>query len=231
MIYFTHIPKCGGKSLRVSLEQAYGERLMLYYNNPLKKKPWRLKGKQFAGKFLRGMHPEVGEEIEIVYGHYCLDDFLKEVKQTNAFTAAFFREPIEWVGSYLLYAKQKGSQKLIGDPIEDIKRLRLTEGYQFFLGGLSVDDLSFVGLVEEYDESLRVFKEITNVSLSKQYQNKTNNAPQSYRRLFEEQGVLSEIQNLMVKNINIYNRAKERFQELSVSAGSGEDESEKHVRG
>lgn len=216
MILFLHIPKCGGKSLREGLKQAYGDGLQLYYNNPLKKPSYKQSAFFY---FLKNLIKPVPVSGEIVYGHYSFNDFRKTIPDPDVRLASFFREPVEWVGSYLFYMAQKKPGSVTGDHLKDIKALGLDKAFSCFLGNVLPQRLDFVGLVENYDTSLELYKEMFGVSFAQKHINKTTDAPESYEEFFAEQGILSDVRDLMAANIKIYEQAQERFSELCKASG------------
>ena len=218
MLLMLHINKCGGKSFRAGLESSYGDVLQKYYNNPIKKLrmgPVRRYLDLFIHK-LRGIKIEEG--CEVIYGHYCLDEFSHLVDPATR-RGAFFRDPVEWVGSFLLYNQSKHPDRLLGKHIQDIKNWRLKNGFASYLGSVPVTDLDFVGITEDYDNSLKLFQKIFGRKIPAFEKNKTSEFPRSYRDYFAEQGILSEVEELMSENRVIYKKAVERYVSLCATHG------------
>jgi len=214
MILMVHLPKSGGKSLREGLESVYGNGLQLHYNNPIKLS-W---GKRFRYEFNQIIHvirgPVSMANRKIIFGHYCFDDFKSIGGKVPVQRGAFFRDPIEWAGSYLLYIRWKYPKRNSGHLIKELKKYRLHRGFSLYLGSIHVNDLDFVGITEDYGNSIKLFSEIFGKQIQEAHINKTVNAPKSYRDYFAEEGVLSEVENLMAENIDIYQQALQRYQEL-----------------
>ena len=209
MIFFVHIPKCGGKSFRKGLEQAYGDDLLLYYNNPLKD---HVTPKTGIFKTVHNLCFDLkNAKKKIVYGHYSLDEFLP---LNNKSAGAFFRDPVEWVGSLLLYRQKKHRRDVSSDLLTEIREGDLEKGYDQFLGTYRPAQLDYVGLVEEYERSLRLFEKVFGQKIEYFHANKTEGAPKPYRDNFDESGILEEVTNLMLDNQSIYDEAKERFEAL-----------------
>lgn len=214
MILMVHIPKCGGSSFRKGLKAAYGNTLQRYENNPLESF-WRTPFKRklrMAKRYLSGV--TVKEHSEIIYGHYCFDNLSKINFTTEVTRGAFFRDPVEWVGSLLVYRQGKHPEFMLGDPLRDIARIGLHHGFKKFLGEVRVTDLDFVGIKEDYDNSLKLFQNIFGKTIPRFEKNKTTGAPKSYRDYFLQQGILSDVEELMSENITIYKLALERYQSL-----------------
>ena len=217
MILFVHIPKCGGKSFRSGLEQAYNDELVLHYNNPLKKHPIHNAVPVFIRHNIKKMMGRLVnvESAKLIYGHYCFDDFPELIKDQSTLCGAFFRDPIEWLGSYLFYMQQKHMKDIKPEHIiKHIKKNQLDKGYALFLGSLKVDSLDYIGIVEDYENSLKLYKSITGVDILPHYINQTQNAPKSYKQYFMDQGVLQDVFNIMEENIEIYQQALKRYSSL-----------------
>jgi hypothetical protein len=218
MLLMLHINKCGGKSFRESLASSYGDALQLYYNNPIKKlrmKPVPRYLDSFVRR-LRGVKIKGG--CEVIYGHYCLDEFA-HIADPATKRGAFFRDPVEWVGSFLLYNQKKHPDLLLGNHVDDIKTLNLKYGFSSFLGSVPVTDLNFVGITEDYDNSLELFQKIFGREIPAFEKNVTSNAPRSYRDYFADQGILREVEELMSDNMVIYRMAVERYLSLCATHG------------
>jgi hypothetical protein len=218
MLLMLHINKCGGKSFRAGLESSYGDAVQIYYNNPIKKLrmgPVRRYLDSFIRKF-RGVKIKVG--CEVVYGHYCLDEF-SHITDPATQRGAFFRDPVEWVGSFLFYNKTKHPELLQGKHLQDIKNCNLKYGFASYLGSVPVADLDFVGITEDYDNSLKLFQKVFGKEISAFQRNVTDNSPGSYREFFAEQGILAEVEELMSDNMTIYKQAVERYLSLCTAHG------------
>jgi hypothetical protein len=214
MILMVHIPKSGGQSLRDGLESIYEDGLLLHYNNPIKLS-WDKRFRYELNKIvrsIRGPIPLTGKEI--IFGHYCFDDFKGIDESMTVKRGAFFRDPVEWAGSFLLYVRWKHPICNSDHLIKELKKYRLHQGFSLYLGSIHVNDLDFVGITEDYSNSIRLFNEIFGKQIQEAHINKTVNAPKSYRDYFAEEGVLSEVENLMAENIDIYQQALQRYQKL-----------------
>jgi hypothetical protein len=218
MLLMLHINKCGGKSFREGLKLSYGDALQLYYNNPIKK--LRMGPVQrYLDSFIRKFRAvKVKEGCEVVYGHYCLDEF-SHITDPVTRRGAFFRDPVEWVGSFLFYNKTKHPGLLQEKHLQDIKSCNLKYGFASYLGSVHVADLDFVGITEDYDNSLKLFQKILGKEVPAFEKNVTEKSTGSYRNFFAEQGILAEVEELMSDNITIYRLAVERYLSLCTAYG------------
>jgi len=207
MIIFIHTPKCGGKSLKESLRKVYGDKMFLDYPNPLEKSLIH-KLRAIARKIIF-----FNKSFELVYGHFCFDNYKKLISQKSK-TAMFFRDPIDLISSYYFYSVEKYPNRHYKDIISFSKQKKIREFYKLFLGQLQVEDITYIGIVEEYAKSLRLYKKIIGPNLTENHFNITVKKPKNYKEYLKERGLLEEMKNLMEENIKIYNRAKERFNYL-----------------
>mgnify|MGYP001181931015 FL=1 len=214
IIHFCHIPKCGGKSLRRGLREAYGDRICLFNPTPLRvtfleKILYKcLQAKNFIKPY------KYINNFDIVYGHYNFD-FLYSSYQRPIKRAAFFRDPVEWVGSFYFYHKKKFQKEFNKiDILQFIKKYNLEKGYRIHLGSFSVGKLDFVGITEQYQESLKLYKKRFGVSIEHYHMNKTNVVQKSYKEYFIEQGIYEKVTYLMKENIEIYEQAIDLFKRM-----------------
>jgi len=213
-MYFVHTPKCGGKSLRKSLQLAYGEKLLLDYANPLDER-WQKKIEHRLTYLKRNVFCR--KEYDIVYGHFSFDRYRTGLQKPDAKTAMFFREPIDLICSYYFYTKQKHPDSGIQDIVSFAQGEKYRHLYQTLLGHVPVERLDFVGLMERYEESFALFSRLTGKTIDIQHVNITKSKPKNYHEYLHEQGAYAIVREAMAENIVIYERAKSRFEELRFS--------------
>lgn len=214
MLLFSHIPKCGGKSLLASLEDAMPGRVIKYYSNPMKRSGLA----DFAHRTFRShsVKRKIGRQLandSVVYGHFTFDDFQSFEPVYDIRKAAFFRDPVEWVGSFVFYMSEKYPGEYKTDVPSEIRRRKLQKAYRKFLGKTEVSDLQFVGIVEDYSESMKRLAQLLEVDLSENRVNITQSRPDnaSYREHFSDLGIIDEVADLMSENQAIYDQASVRF--------------------
>lgn len=218
-IHFCHIPKCGGKSFKKGLEAAYGDDVLMWYVNPLRHRPWgiidlrlwRTKRFFFPKRYLL--------DAPVVYGHFCFDDIVSPPNSVVK-RGAFFRDPVEWFGSYYFYHRHKYPGEFRKDPMAVIRKMDLSNGFKKYLGSVAIESLDFVGITERYQTSLDLYEKIFSKKIPYLFDNKTKNNPAeearggNYRDYFGTEGVLDKIEEAMQKNQEIYQAAVTRYDNL-----------------
>jgi hypothetical protein len=164
---------------------------------------------------------DIPKNAKIVYGHFCFDD-LPLPRHRKIKRGAFFRDPVEWVGSYYYYNRQKHPSRISGDILNAVRDIGLSSGFRRFLGSVEVEDLDFVGLQENYEGGLLLFEKIFGVSVRYRFKNPSpvpisNNG--TYRGHFLKEGILGDIETAMSENMAIYSRAVERHNFLMRANG------------
>ena len=207
MIVFVHTPKCGGKSFRRSLQASYKERLRLHYVNPRKdhsRMPY----------LLRPVWPN-RKKTDIIYGHFCFDQFALYSLFQPVMKGMLFRNPVDLVCSSYFYRRHKRADEYKNvSLIEYAKRQDVRNIFKLFLGGTRVETLDFVGLQEHYNSSLQLYEKIFNKHLPVHNVNVTQDKPVDYKNHLQSENILEEFTELMKDNMEIYNHAESRFREL-----------------
>jgi hypothetical protein len=220
MIIFVHTPKCGGKSVRAALKETYGDRLKLYYLNPLKRDSMP------AIPYLFRPHWPDQANTDIVYGHFCFDKFALYGLLRPVRRAMFFRHPIDLVCSSYFYRRdQLYRRNKRADEYQNMTLLEYAERqdrrhiFESFLGHTSIEDLDFIGLQEHFDASIELFGKTFGKQLTVHRVNQTRNKPVDYRRYLEEEGLIKPMLQCMQRNLVIFEQAEKRFRELMANHG------------
>lgn len=197
MLAFTHIPKTAGSSLRSALKEVYGSRLVLdYETRPREISPWRRK----VNAVLRRLR---APRAQVIYGHFPLGKYRGLARHFGA----FFRDPTNRTMSDYFY-----SQHTHIEPLVYVSRPKAVRFYEFFLGGLPIERLDFVGITEEYDLPCRLFEAIFGRRLSRYRERVGSNL--DYRRWLQERGCLEAACQAQSINRQIYDAARRRFDSL-----------------
>ena len=181
MIISLHIPKTAGKSFKKALTIEYGSNIFFDYGfNP--QKSYSNFQKYFSNRFKKYQVNLLPKEIEVVHGHFCLDRY-KSFSQ-KAPRICFARDPLPLLISFYDYLNIKAKsepkikryyKKIIDSKLEEF--LLSDHAQSFYLrmfGSFDYRQFSFIGIVERYEESIKLFNKMFGTSLVLLHVNKTN---------------------------------------------------------
>lgn len=208
MLVMVHTPKCGGKSLRAAFEDTYGNKLWKDYANPFVSSYWyhfKRKVKLFC-KFPFLSH------IEVIFGHFCLDRY-SFLRREDLVFGMMFRNPVELVASRYFYEMNKYKSQQKQGLLEFIQNNDLTHFYAALLGRFRISDLNYIVITERFEESLQLFEKIFHRRLTYHRRNITpvKGSNETYSELLQELGIYTDVLASQEENMELYNRAVERF--------------------
>lgn len=217
MIVSVHIPKTAGTSFRTGLARRFGDRLLLDYQD------WPSSG-SISDRFRRLR--DVGKvyyqrntlttNYDAVHGHFLASKYLP--LGTRAAFCAFFRDPIDRLVSHYRHVQRNPN---LNNPVwskTDPRKMTLGEYaalsrqrriYDLFTSGLSMDRFVFVGLTEEYETSLDLFRAIFGVAIKHHRVNVNDHVSDDIRS-----PELPAVQASQRTNYLIYDAARRRFDAL-----------------
>lgn len=166
MIASVHIHKNGGMEFKKFLLKSFGKKLFLEYG----------KDNDVLDRFFSGgknLNPiqENYLNTKIVHGHFLANRFA-EFEHIELIT--FLRDPAQrLVSNYYFFKKNFYKNSPIchlireGLTLEEYIDLDSSKNVQsFFLANKSIDDFTFIGILEDYEASLSLMKKIFNIKFS-----------------------------------------------------------------
>ncbi|HZT83314.1 MAG TPA: hypothetical protein VFA26_23995 [Gemmataceae bacterium] len=150
MLLSIHIPKCGGTSFRRVLGRLFGPRLALDYASPFADSP----------------PAAVPADTSCIHGHFRAGKYAALFPGARLVT--WVRHPVSRVASHYAYFRRHpelGAANPVcravherGLSLVDFARLdSMCDRMSWFLQGRRVEDFAFIGIVEEYEQSLARF--------------------------------------------------------------------------
>ncbi len=228
MLISIHIPKTAGNSFREALLDSYGhDRVLRDYGD------WAGFDEPFANlrrakraAAMRARRDELLEKYDVIHGHFVADKYLGLFP--DARFSAFFREPAQqsishWRWQSALTDRRSDVNQEEHMEVRYWRELRPTveehlkwpfyrDHQSQFLGRLRVDELAFVGIYEEYDKSIELFKAIFGRDLDAGRRAKVT------LRTGGPFEVTPEVRRLVNRyraaDVELYERAKENFRRL-----------------
>jgi ubiquinone/menaquinone biosynthesis C-methylase UbiE len=216
-----HIPKTAGTSLRSSLDKQFSAQQSLYHYfgvGVCSPDIWNWKfAEQPKLKFEDVVKNIIERPISLIMGHFGYPEQHGFDKFFNAFPLArsisFFREPYDHVCSLYTFACKYFSES---KSFEKYIEQGYVRNYQTnALCGVSIDQLSFAGIVEYYNESLDVLYETLGLKLDPAKVNvneKKSRVGYNYSQ-FGNGKVWARFEELNQADIELYQQAKNRLKE------------------
>ena len=214
MIVSVHIPKTAGSSFREGLERRLGGRLLAdYEDRPLSDSisdRWRRLKTRIE---VRYRAHDLAAKYAAVHGHFIATKYLP-LGDRAAF-CAFFRNPVErLLSQYRFWSRTPDPQNTMW---VEFDALRMTPAqfaalpgqrklYRLFTGGLPMERFAFVGITEEYETSLRLFRAVFGIDVPSRRVNVDAQTRESLDR--REYEAVSAAQRT---NSAIYDAARRRF--------------------
>ncbi len=171
MIISVHIPKTGGLSFKTLLRAHFGDRLLLDYHDSPMNKSAAVRNLIAILKMLNTK--KIVQNYDCVHGHFLPIKyrFLRE----KSFVI-WLRDPANRLASRYYHWKRKinqdgstkiGFNKNIDISLEDFCTIKRHQNlYAKYLWGVKLDAFNFVGITENYDKSIEIFRRMFNIGNS-----------------------------------------------------------------
>jgi len=197
-----HIPRCGGTSFRQVLQTLYGVMLHCDYGEEENRRfGWSLSPKSYT---------------RCIHGHFCADKY--DVLFPSSLRITWVRHPVQRVISQYYYCLRHPDESSFTQEVNN-RKLSLIEFASIdkeqnimtrYFAGKKVSDFQFVGIVEFYEASLKLFHKITGLPFQwiPHFNKNTNRSNASYEISEAE---MDEIMTLNSSDIALYQTALDIF--------------------
>ena len=224
MLLSMHIPKTAGTSFRIALQGRFDDGILLAYRGQIRAKEPVV---HFDGKLLTALDEAskmrlaeycVENDVQCIHGHFTLPALCQLFPDAKCIT--FLREPVDRLISAYNHLYTTMPQAAERTSFEEFTQNPRTRNIYEQLGVLEcLDALSFIGVTEQYERSLRLLEhrfphlgslvlEEANVSQQKRF-TKKDVTPEMRARLRE----------LNDADVEIYEAARECFEKECAAAG------------
>ena len=216
MIVSVHVPKTAGTSFRLALKHCFGKRLLWDFAEDRPEGPpiytWPRRMRRRA--WVRAHANELVARYDAVHGHFTASKYFPTLALAGGL-CIFLREPTDRViSSYRdglssdrsRYARYTSKLLTLSQYASLPKQTRL---YAIYTDSLPMEQFAFVGITEEYEASLALFKAIFGVDLPKYHANENKEGPDDFS--VRERKVVRTSQRV---NYAIYEEARRRFDAL-----------------
>lgn len=211
-----HIPKTAGTSFREQLVKNYGKNSVVHFDIVVEDGATKFK---IDGNYVE--KPLFHPETKVIHGHFeyfRLIDFYPKLAELPIIT--WLRNPASRVISNYTYLKEKLFQEISKNPLAtSLAERMMCSLSQFsalenernkmskFLKGIEVNDLLFIGFVENYESDLtRLAKMLNWKDYSPVYNNKTIKKKEEISPL-----ILNEICNNNSEDVLLYSLSKNKI--------------------
>ncbi|MCU7554455.1 sulfotransferase family 2 domain-containing protein [Alteromonas sp. ASW11-19] len=206
-LYFIHIPKTAGSSFRVAAERYFGTEATYYdygagaqeTHQDILKYEYQLKDRHMAGR-------AVQQHAKFLSGHFIYPKYAPFFPARSVVT--FVRNPAQQVRShYEHFSRLHGYE---GSFADFIRERRFANMQSKALNGIWHDAIGFIGITEQFSESLKVFNQYYGTSVEFLEINKNERKNQHAYQLSAEE--LALIQKMNQQDFALYEYALKRFE-------------------
>jgi hypothetical protein len=221
MILSIHVPKTAGNSLRESLAATYGDRMMRDYGDwagcDVPEANERRASRTVA---MRARAAELQSKYDVIHGHFIADKYLGLFP--SAEFVAFFRDPYQQAVAHYHFLVRNPERDHIEERILHERKMSLHDYLEWdafhnqqsqYLGSLSIDDFTMVGLSSEFTQSLAMFGAIFGANLGEErFANVNEDRTGAYPI---SRDVKKLVETYRAADIELYRRAVEIFRRQS----------------
>jgi hypothetical protein len=225
LILSVHIPKTAGQSFRMRLQSTFASRALIDYGDwPGLYTPEAIARRECRKAEMRARRDELLRDYDIIHGHFYPDKYLG-LFPTAEF-AAFFRDPYQQVISHYQFFLRHPEMEHPAVKIFHDARMSLPEFVAEFpcmqsrqIGGIAVDDLAMVGIVEQYEQGIALFDTVFGCKIAPETTRENVNPDRPGDAYAIDQAVRKAVDTHNAADVELYRRACEKFAQLSARYG------------
>ncbi|WP_396621486.1 hypothetical protein [Marinobacter sp. W-8] len=222
MIVFVHIPKTAGTSFSKALDKKFGAEHVAYDFGSAFSRTSRMVTDHLYGKHtpeLWSMRREMeAQGVKVLSGHFPAKKYSTLFPLTQF--ATFLRDPVQRFYSEFCHRKRRDFDRFEGDFDEYCKDPRFRNVQSSYLAGVPWAALGFIGITEQYAESIEFFSRLFGAQIERLSLNKNSEKGRQLYDLTPEELELARAVNQ--KDINLYEAVKRYFNELRRVHGENE---------
>lgn len=217
LIISLHLRKCAGTTLKRSLKDYFKAELLFDYGDEVGSTwPSSIQKRQQSLTAAKNIKDLIQSDYSVIHGHFYKDkyDFLDVEKRY----ITFMRDPVSRVLSNYHYLTRNVNRKNPDSLIVNKLGFSLEEFIQHpdcrnvqsqYLRSETLNDFDFVGIVEEYNESLKKLNNMFGIELlNGAMENVNETAVKGYE---VPERVVNLIKNCNLEDLRLYEKAKDRF--------------------
>jgi len=223
MILSVHVPKAAGNSFRENLEAAFGERLMGDYGD------WagfdvpeanERRARRTAA--MRARAPELQAKFDVIHGHFVADKYAG-LFPTEEYVA-FFRDPYQQALAHYYFLLRNPERDHPEERMLHEAKMSLHDYLEWsafrnqqsqYLGTLSIDDFTMVGLSAAYPQSLATFRAIFGIDLGEERFSNVNDDRMGEYEISAD--IKKAVEKYRAQDLELYRRAVEIFARQSAA--------------
>lgn len=203
---FIHIPKTAGTSFRCEIEQKL--RCVFEYGDNSKTSDF-VRDTIDKGDFKSFVEEFTSQGFDAVYGHFDLSKYLPILDETTKI-ATFLRHPVQrCVSNYKHFCRHYGYNKSIK---EFLSNPHFSNQQSKLLEGVNLEQFFFIGITEDYNNSIKLFNKLTNLNLSNHVKVNYNPEKEIHQPYQLDEDVLKLIEDINQKDIELYLQAQFIFE-------------------
>jgi Sulfotransferase family len=224
MLLSMHIPKTAGTSFRMALQAHFGDSMLMAYRGQVRAKEPIV---PFEGKLLAHLEPAHKQrlaeycrehEVQCIHGHYTLPSLLEVFPGAGCIT--FVREPVDRLISAYNHLHVTMPDAAARTSFEQFTQNPRTRNVYEQVGMLEcVDALTFIGITEQYERSLRLLEHKLPQLGSLAFEEANVSQQKRFSKADVTAEMRSRLRELNDGDVEIYEAALECFEHECAEAG------------